>query len=213
MRWDGHCFRPRASLSIKKALQRSRAQSYLLQAAKRHASTNTKPKAFEVLARPSWSVLSLLPEASTSQKTARTSQVQEDERPPLSSKQLAHLFRLSALKPPPKSSAEERRMMRTLTAQLHLVKEIQGVDTTGIEPLRSIRDESPEAVQEIEITVDALQTVFDNEQITGWSRRITKTRNEPHAETTRAESWDVLGNAKETSPPYFVVGTRKHKST
>ena len=101
--------------------------------------------------------------------------------------------------------------MRTLTAQLHFVKEIQGVDTTGVEPLRSIRDETPEAIQENEITLDTLQTVFDNEQITGWSRRITKTKKEPHAETIRAESWDVLGNAKEKSPPYFVVGARKHE--
>ena len=91
----------------------------------------------ELLSKPTWSVSSLLPPKDPS-----------PESPQISSKQLHHLLRLSAL-PPPKDEAEEAKMLSTLSSQLHFVKDIQSVDTTGVEPLRSLRDETAEGEKEV----------------------------------------------------------------
>src|ERR1700753_1108709 len=93
----------------------------------------------ELLSKPTWSVSSLLPPKG-----------QSTDLPEVSSKQLHHLLRLSAL-PPPKNKEEEARMLQILASQLHFVKEIQKVDTTGVEPLRSLRDETPTGEMEAEL--------------------------------------------------------------
>ena len=116
------------------------------------------PNAIDIkalLSTPSWSVSSLLPP---------TSAIPADF--PVTPEKLRHLLRLSAL-PPPKDAAEEAEMMQTLASQLHFVREIQKVDTTGVEPLRAIRDETAEAAREAEITIESLNEAFEKEEVLG----------------------------------------------
>ncbi len=161
----------------------------------RNSSTTPTSDISDLLASPSWSVRSLLPEQSISHTS-----------PSIESKQLYHLFRLSAL-PPPKTAEEESKIMRTLSSQLHFVQEIQLVDTTNVEPLRSIRDETPEAAKENEISINTLQESFNKEEIKGWSRRIRRKKESSKVDTKGAEGWDVLGQAARKIGRYFVVET------
>lgn len=153
-----------------------------------------------MLAESSWSVSSLLPPKG-----------QSDSPPSISSKQLHHLLRLSAL-PPPASAEDEKSMMDDLAAQLHFVKEMQKVDTTGVEPLRAIRDETLAAEQEQEITLDTLKDALAQEEVVGkFYKRIRRI-----AETTKPErqpkDWDPLSHAQRTSGKFFVVDSGKGNS-
>ncbi|MCJ1253922.1 hypothetical protein MMC24_001736 [Lignoscripta atroalba] len=149
-----------------------------------------------ILAKPSWSVQSLL---DTSDKSVTDSTITK--------KQLNHLLRLCAL-PLPETKEEETKMIQTLESQLHFVRAIQRVDTSGIEPLQSIRDETMEAEQEHEITVGSLQAYFDKEEVVGSSGRI---RNKKvHAVDTRVvEDWNALAQASKKVGRYIVVDTSK----
>ncbi|EEH11518.1 DUF726 domain-containing protein [Histoplasma capsulatum G186AR] len=130
-----------------------------------------------ILSKPSWSVKSLLPENTSSPKS-RT----------ISSKQLHHLLRLSAL-PPPSSAEEEEEMLKTLESQIHFVKKVQGIDTTGVTPLRSISDESEEAQEENKISLKTLEASLKQERYIGRSRRIQRTRSE-RSTNPDDEVWD-----------------------
>lgn len=94
--------------------------------------------------------------------------------------------------------------MSTLSAQLHFVREVQSVDTAGVEPLRSIRDETPEAYRESEITLETVRPSLEKEEIRGWNRRIRR-KKDAIVEANQAESWDALGHASRTVGRYFVV--------
>ena len=122
---------------------------------------SSKPQTLNIesiLAEPSWSVRSLLPDqAAVQAKTSVTPQ------------QLRHLLRLSAL-PQPSNPEEEQSMLRTLESQIHFVQEMQRVDTTGVEPLRSIRDESPAAVKEATFGHEQLKDAFAKERVSGRRR-------------------------------------------
>jgi Asp-tRNA(Asn)/Glu-tRNA(Gln) amidotransferase C subunit len=119
----------------------------------------------------------------------------------VTSTQLHHLLRLSAL-PPPKDAAEEEAMLATLSSQLHFVRQIQEVDTVGVEPLRSLRDETAEGEHEAELGLDALKEALSREDIRGkFHKRIRR-----RAETDeQREKWDVLGSATKKVGRYFVV--------
>lgn len=162
------------------------------------ASGSSKVNVEELLATPTWSVASLLP----TQTTAH-------ESPEITSKQLHHLLRLSAL-PPPKDEAEQKKMLSTLSSQLHFVKDIQKVDTTGVEPLRSLRDETAQGEKEAEIGLEALKDAFAGEEIRGKHHRRIRRRRD--GQTLRAEEkWDVLGTASKRVGRYFVVEGRKDR--
>ena len=148
-----------------------------------------------LLARPTWSVRSLLPSDGSMAAEA-----------PISSQQLHHLLRLSAL-PLPKTPQDEARMIGTLQSQLHFVRDIQSVDTNGVEPLRSIRDETEEGMAETTIGLDDLRAVLANETVHGHNKRPRMDRRT--AETKGIEDWDVLGTAQETAGKYFVVRAGK----
>ncbi|KAK5711128.1 hypothetical protein LTR15_012616 [Elasticomyces elasticus] len=146
----------------------------------------------KLLSKPTWSVASLLPPKD-----------QEATVSAVSSKQLHHLLRLSAL-PPPKDAAEEAQMLSTLTSQLHFVKEIQRVDTSGVEPLRSLRDETAQGENEAELGMDALKSALDMEEIRGTHyRRIRRKRGVRLPE--EGEQWDPLGTASTKTGRFFVV--------
>ena len=146
----------------------------------------------ELLSKPTWSVSSLLP-----------SKGQQAGTPEISSKQLHHLLRLSAL-PPPKDSQEEARMLSTLSSQLHFVKEIQEVDTTGVEPLRSLRDETAVGEKEAELGMDAMKDALAQEEVRGKHHKRIRRRRDQGAQRQEDE-WDVLGTAGKKVGRFFVV--------
>jgi Asp-tRNA(Asn)/Glu-tRNA(Gln) amidotransferase C subunit len=149
-----------------------------------------------LLAEPTWSVKSLLPPKERA-----------PDAPNITSQQLRHLLRLSAL-PPPESPEEEQKMLDTLTAQLHFVGKIQEVDTTGVEPLRAIRDETAEAEAEQTITIGKMQRALEKEQVVGrYHKRIE--RNTTPVDASDVEDWDVLGSAERKSGKYFVVESER----
>lgn len=98
-------------------------------------------------------------------------------------------------------------MISTLQDQLHFVRAVQRVDTTGVEPLRAIRDETEEARRENTISLADLQGVLDAEEHTGHYKRAKRVRERIVDEGS--EKWDVLGTAGKTAGKYFVVESKK----
>jgi Asp-tRNA(Asn)/Glu-tRNA(Gln) amidotransferase C subunit len=144
----------------------------------------------ELLSKPSWSVASLLP------KTNATDPLE------VSSEQLRHLLKLSAL-PPPKDDAEEANMLKTLSSQLHFVKEIQKADITGVEPLQSLRDETAEGEQNSELGLEALKEALAAEDVRGkFHPRIRRRRDRVEV---KKDEWNVLGTAGKKTGRFFVV--------
>ncbi|KAF4636732.1 hypothetical protein G7Y89_g1354 [Cudoniella acicularis] len=156
-----------------------------------------------LLSEPTWSVRAHFAESS-----AKPS-------PQITPKQLHHLLRLSAL-PLPKSEDEQRQMLETLRSQLQFVRDVQEVDTEGVEPLQSIRDETEEGIKEATIGLEDMREALAKEDIQGRSRRPRRRRGEP-VDTEGVEDWDVLGTASEkVETPggrFFVVRSGKVKET
>lgn len=150
----------------------------------------------ELLATPIWSVESLLPP-----------KTEPLDAPKISSQQLHHLLRLSAL-PLPETPEEETKMLDTLAAQLHFVGQMQQVDTTGVKPLRAIRDETAAAEREQAITLDTLKEALAQEEIVGKHYKRIQ-RNPDMVDATEVENWDVLGSAKRKVGNYFVVESER----
>lgn len=182
-------------MTVVRTLYRGTALSRATRLATRRHASSTRAQPIDVeqlLAKPTWSVSSLLPSASDASTT-----------PEVSSKQLHHLLRLSAL-PPPKDAAEETSMLVTLSSQLHFVKEIQKVDTTGVEPLRSLRDETKEGEQQAELDMEALREPLEKEEVRGkFHKRIRRKRES--SSVKREDEWDVLGTAGKRTGRFFVV--------
>lgn len=95
----------------------------------------------KIFGTPTWSVRRSLLPSSLSPSPSASPDNKEEPTQTITSKTLHHLLRLSAL-PPPANAAEEASMLATLGTQLHFVRDIQSVDTTGVEPLSAIRDET-----------------------------------------------------------------------
>lgn len=159
------------------------------------ASTNIEAA---LPSKPAWSVRSLLPDPSS---------IPTNEITP---KQLHHLLRLSAL-PLPKSPEEESEMLKTLHAQLHFVRNIQEVDTEGVEPLQSIRDETAEGMKDVTIGLAQMQKALAKEDFKGRSRRPRRRRD--IALNSKDEEWNVMGTASEKldtpGGSFFVVRSGK----
>ncbi|OAA70470.1 DUF726 domain protein [Cordyceps fumosorosea ARSEF 2679] len=168
--------------------------SQLVSSRHRKATYSTKSStAHKILARPTWSVRSLLAEDDASPAEAITSA------------QLHHLLRLSAL-PLPKSKEEEASMIATLQSQLHFVKAVQRVDTTGLEPLQAIRDETEEGWKEGTIGLGDLKQVLAKEVRVGHYKRPRRVKEKIESE---AENWDALSTASKKAGKYFVVESAK----
>jgi Asp-tRNA(Asn)/Glu-tRNA(Gln) amidotransferase C subunit len=150
----------------------------------------------QLLAEPTWSVESLLPPTNRA-----------PDAPQITSQKLHHLLRLSAL-PPPETAEEEQKMLDTLAAQLHFVGKIQEVDTTGIEPLRVIRDETTAAEEEHTIGLEALKDALANEKVIGTHYKRIQRDTKP-VDAKDAEDWDVLGSAERKVGKYFVVESER----
>ena len=93
---------------------------------------------------------------------APSAQAEDDVTPA----KLRHLLRLSAL-PPPKNAEEESKMLRDLRNQIHFVKQIQKVNTDGVEPLVAIRDETPGYIEQSTIRLEDLKPWLDQEEKVG----------------------------------------------
>jgi len=156
-----------------------------------------------LLSEPIWSVRSLLPDPD---KPIPPSEV-------IDQKKLHHLLRLSAL-PYPKDEAEEKSMIDTLHSQLHFVRDIQSVDTDGVEAFMSIRDETEEGIKEATITMDSLKEAFEREEIVGsWLRRPRRKVRGNIRKAMEFENWDPLVTVSEVvekgGGKFFVVRSEK----
>ncbi|RBQ65701.1 hypothetical protein FVER14953_04945 [Fusarium verticillioides] len=160
----------------------------------RFITTNSSTAA-SILEKPTWSVRSLLPSSPSSAPAEK-----------ITPSQLHHLLRLSAL-PLPTTPEDEAAMINTLQSQLHFVRAVQLVDTTRVEPLRAIRDETTEARQEVTIGLAELQEVLDKEVRIGHYQRARRVRETIESE---AEKWDALKTAGKTAGRYFVVESGKN---
>lgn len=162
------------------------------------------PHIADLLSRPSWSICSLLPDRQS---------VQERKEYSITSEKLRHLLKLSAL-PAPKSEQQEKEMLETLESQIHFVKEIQKVDTTNVEPLVAIRDETSEALQEQEVTLEKLQPWLDLEEKVG--KNGTVRRRPVQFDSKPKLTWDpfAMGPSRETRQMgrYFYVRRQKKVS-
>ncbi|KAF2096712.1 hypothetical protein NA57DRAFT_78308 [Rhizodiscina lignyota] len=171
----------------------------------RSSSGLSQEKLGALLSKPTWSVRSLLPPSNDSTNTT-PQESSAPTTPEITSKQLHHLLRLSAL-PAPQDEAEEARMLQTLSSQLHFVRSIQSIDTTGVEPLRSLRDESERGDKERTLGMAEMQDALDQEEIVGnHHKRIRRRPRRIQDEGIKnAEDCDVLGSAKRKVGRFFVV--------
>ncbi|EXJ54065.1 hypothetical protein A1O7_09402 [Cladophialophora yegresii CBS 114405] len=146
------------------------------------------PEIESLLETPTWSVASLLPPAPPPRKERDASGLRSRQRPTsayeteaeteeeITRDKLHHLLKLSAL-PLPKSPAEESAMLSDLRDQVHFVKEIQKVDTTGVQPLVAIRDETSEHRREQTITREKLAEYLALEEKKGKNGTIRRRRD------------------------------------
>ncbi|KAL8868092.1 MAG: hypothetical protein Q9174_005222, partial [Haloplaca sp. 1 TL-2023] len=132
----------------------------------------------------------------------------QEAEPQVSTKELHHLLRLSAL-PLPKDEAEEQRMQKELQSQLKFVKAIQNVEVADdVKPLQSIRDETEEGIKEQEYTPETLKGEFAKEEVVGKRGRIRR-RKVAQPANERGEKWDLLSLAPKKVGRYVLVDTAK----
>ena len=176
--------------------------SSLISYRKLQYSTSSAPKELKTpaeihdfLSQPSWSTKDLL----KPQARLEESQISRDK--------LHHLLRLSAL-PLPTSDAEEQQMIKDLESQLTFVQSIQEIDTEGIEPLQSIRDETKRAQEANIYDVSSMQKYLNQEAVYGKRRRISRIEdNSP--EDTRLDGIYHLSQAPKKRGRYIRVDTTK----
>ncbi|KLU91875.1 hypothetical protein MAPG_10824 [Magnaporthiopsis poae ATCC 64411] len=196
---------------------------------RRSSSKAAKPDFTSILSRPTWSVRSLLPPEPTpppqttsppptTTTTAATTTTTTTTTPDttITPSHLHHLLRLSAL-PLPSSPHDENVMIHTLQSHLHFVRAVQAVDTRGVAPLRSIRDETAAADADQTIGLDQLRYELELERPFGRSGRPRRTKQAVTAAATATatatahddEPWDVLQTAPRRAGNYFVVKSRQ----
>ena len=101
-------------------------------------------------------------------------------------------------------------MIADLQSQLRFVQAVQSVDTAGVEPLQSIRDETKKARAEQEVTFTTLQDEFDKEEVVGQRGRRRRRKDIPRPENVQeVAGWDPLSQASKKVGRVFVVDTAK----
>lgn len=160
--------------------------------------SDSTPSFQRVFAAPTWSARALLP---TTTKISPASQ----DATTITPETLHHLLRLSSL-PPPATPAEESALLNTLHTQLHFVRAIQAVDTTGVAPLTSIRDESSTTA----VTLEDLKQSLAGETAVGFRgrpRRVRESSRERGAEELMVE--EKTRGRRERG--YYIVESGKAK--
>jgi hypothetical protein len=99
-------------------------------------------------------------------------------------------------------------MLSTLADQLHFVGKIQELDTTGVKPLRAIRDETAAAEAQQTITLETLKDALAKEKVVGKHYKRIQRDSTP-ADASDVEKWDVLGSAERKQGKYFVVESER----
>lgn len=102
-------------------------------------------------------------------------------------------------------------MLATLQAQLHFVRDIQSVDTAGVEPLRSIRDETSAGLSESIVTLDTLSAALSREAAVGHRKRPRRARRPEDGERSAEEKLVEVATAGRRENRYFVVAGGKAK--
>lgn len=100
-------------------------------------------------------------------------------------------------------------MLGTLRAQLHFVRDVQSVDTRGMEPLRSIRDETAAGVAESTVTLDTLREALSRETSVGYRRRPRRVKGAREREQTEEERLVEAATLDRRDKRYFVVASGK----
>lgn len=185
----------RSSIHLNSLYGNAARRIFIISARNYSSSNYTSDEIASLLARPTWSARYLLP------STSRTS-----KSPSITPQKLHHLLRLSAL-PQPADEEEEAVLLETLESQIHFVKQVQHVDTTRVEPLRSIRDETDQAVKESTIGLDDLREAMAKERVVGRSRRIHRIQTDKDANLEPEWDGNALGYASKTVGEFFVVQT------
>lgn len=105
-------------------------------------------------------------------------------------------------------------MLNTLESQIHFVKEVQKIDTTGVEPLVAIRDETTEAIREQTISLETLKPYLDKEKKVGGNGTI---RRQKPADMIRDSGWNPfgMGDGKDTRKKgkFFYVKKQKEQTS
>lgn len=105
-------------------------------------------------------------------------------------------------------------MLKTLESQIHFVKEIQTVNTTNVDPLVAIRDETADGIQEQAVTLEKMQPYLDREERVGQNGTIRRRKS---AEKIQDSGWDPfnLGEGSESrlKGRYFFVKKAKETQT
>lgn len=87
------------------------------------------------------------------------------------------------------------------------------MDTTGIEPLRAIRDESREAIEKETITLEDLKPYLDKEEKVGRNGKVRRRKDVDDHGGESAHTWDPFGMSATRSKKqgqYFVVKRPKN---
>ena len=197
--------RPCHSLA-RKCISSSAFRVRIVPAQFRRQSSLSNDGIARLLSKPTWSVRSLLPPSNTPTNAEAQRSSQSPPVPEVTSKHLHPILRVSAL-PAPRDDAEEARMLETLSSQLHFVRSTQSVDTTGVEPLRSVRDETSDGDKVRTVGLAETRDALGREEIVGkhhmrLKRRQTADKDE---EIKKAEDWNVLGSAERKVGKFFVV--------
>lgn len=100
-------------------------------------------------------------------------------------------------------------MTQGLESQLRFVQAVQNIDTEGVEPLQSIRDETKQAEREGIFTIKSLREEFEKEEVVGKRGRIVRKKNLPDVDEDHIEGWDPLAQAPKKLGRFFVVETNK----
>jgi len=96
-------------------------------------------------------------------------------------------------------------MLETLSSQLYFVREIQKVDTTGVAPLKALRDESLEAEKASEITLESLKEALEQEEVVGEHHKRIRRKSVQAAPTDNPKGWNPLEQAQRKVGKFFVV--------
>lgn len=102
-------------------------------------------------------------------------------------------------------------MLATLQAQLHFVRDVRSVDTAGVEPLRSIRDETSAGVAESAVTLDTLREALLRETAMGHRRRPRRVRGPGDGERCPEEKLVEAATEGRREKRYFIVASGKAK--
>lgn len=153
--------------------------------------------------KPTWSVRSLLPTTGDIEAASRE----------ITREKLHHLLRLSAL-PLPKDGKQEDKMLETLRRQVHFVKQVQSVETEGVEPLVCIRDETAEYAESNTLGLEQMRPWLEREDV---DRNRTVRMRKTMKKWWR--TWDVFKLGKDcgltfprTQGRYFVVKRKGNRS-